>query len=103
MAGHRHGARRTSLRNDHGGKTAEGYVITVTDTQPPSPAGMSAGPGIHITLEGDNFSYKRVLSTPDGELEIVYSGIVSGDSFTGTGEIGGFSVPYNGVRLSKPD
>lgn len=74
-------------------KVAEGYVITVSDTQPPSPPGISAGSGIDIKLEGDTFPYKHIASTPDGEIEIVYTGDVNGDSFTGTGEIMGFGVP----------
>ena len=35
-----------------------------------------------------------------GPIEIVYKGTVAGDRFTGTGEIMGFAVPYNGVRLA---
>ncbi len=84
-------------------KAVEGYSIEVNDVQPPSPEGMSAGPGVDIALEGDSFSYKRVITTPQGPLEIIYKGTVSGDTFTGTGEITGFSVPYNGVRLKKAD
>jgi len=84
-------------------KVAEGYAITARDVEPPSADGTSAGPGIDIVIEGDTFSYKRLARTPQGDLEIVYKGTVSGDSFTGTGEIGGFSVPYNGVRTSSAD
>jgi len=29
---------------------------------------------------------------------LTYTGVVSGDKFTGTAEVGGFQVPYNGVR-----
>ena len=58
-----------------------------------------AGPGTEIVLEGDRFSYKRIISTPDGTLEITYTGIVSGDTFTGTVDLGGFAqAPYTGVR-----
>ena len=82
-------------------KTDQGYSIESSDVQPPSPEGMTAGPGVDIVLEGDTFAYKRVVTTPQGPLEIIYKGTVSGDSFTGSGEITGFSVPYNGVRLKK--
>ena len=84
-------------------KTDQGYSIESSDVQPPSPEGMSAGPGVDIVLEGDSFAYKRIVTTPQGPLEIIYKGTVSGDTFTGTGEITGFSVPYNGVRLKKAD
>jgi hypothetical protein len=81
-------------------KSADGYAIVGSDVQPPSPEGITAGPGIEIQLDGDAFAFKRVVKTPQGDLEIVYKGIVSGDTFTGTGEIQGFVVPYNGVRIA---
>lgn len=84
-------------------KTADGYALTVKDVEPSPPEGMTAGPGVDVKLDGDNFSYKRIVETVTGPLEIFYAGVVSGDSFTGTGEIQGFSVPYTGVRLSKPE
>jgi hypothetical protein len=80
-------------------RTSDGYTLTSKDVTPPSPEGMAAGPGVDIVIEGDRFAYKRIVATPQGDLEIVYKGTVSGDTFTGTGEIGGFSVPYNGVRV----
>jgi hypothetical protein len=46
------------------------------------PEGPEAGPGTDIVLDGDRYSYKRSVTTPDGTLEISYSGIVSGDTFT---------------------
>ena len=67
---------------------------------PPSPEGMVAGPGVDIVLEGDSFSYNRIVATAQGDLEIIYKGTVSGDTFTGTGEVAGFVVPYNGVRIA---
>ncbi len=81
-------------------KTADGYAIVGSDVQPPSPTGTTAGPGVDIEIDGDTFAFKRVVKTPQGELEIVYKGTVSGDTFTGTGEVMGFSVPYNGVRIA---
>jgi hypothetical protein len=82
-------------------KAGEGYSIEAKDVVPPPAEGMSAGPAVDIVLEGDSFAYKRVVTTPQGPLEIIYKGTVSGDTFTGTGEITGFSVPYNGVRLKE--
>ena len=81
-------------------RTADGYAIVGSDVQPPSPSGMEAGPGIDIAIEGDTFAFRRIVKTPQGDLEIIYKGTVSGDTFTGTGEIMGFVVPYNGVRIA---
>ena len=47
-------------------------------------------------LIGVSFSYKRSV----GDFVISYSGVVSGNTFTGTVELGEFKVPYNGVRAS---
>ena len=79
-------------------KGGDGFAIT-SKLVGQVPEGMpEAGPGIEIALDGDRFSYKRTI----GDLVITYSGLVSGDTFTGTVEIGGFGkVPYNGVRTKK--
>ena len=79
-------------------KTADGYAITAKLVGVPDGA-PTAGPGKDIVLDGDRFSYKRTIATPDGELVFTYSGVVSGDKFTGKAEVSGFDVPYNGVRL----
>jgi hypothetical protein len=84
-------------------KAGDGYAITARDLDPPSADGTSAGPGVDIVIEGDTFSYKRIARTPQGDIEIIYKGTVDGDSFTGTGEIGGFSVPYNGERIGSAE
>jgi hypothetical protein len=84
-------------------KTADGYSITATPVTELPPGQPNAGPGVEIELEGDSFSYKRVVSTAQADLEIVYSGVVSGDRFTGKADIGGFAVPYNGERVSPAD
>ena len=78
-------------------KTASGYAVTakLIGAAEGSP---TAGPGTDVVLDGDRFSYKRTIATPDGDVVLTYSGIVSGDKFTGTAEVGGFQVPYNGVR-----
>lgn len=61
-----------------------------------------AGPATDIVLDGDKFSYKRSV-TPDGTIVISYAGIVSGDTFTGTANLGGFEVPYTGVRIKSAE
>ena len=61
-----------------------------------------AGPGTDIVLDGDKFSYKR--TTPDGAIVITCTGIVKGDTFTGTVDLGGFAqAPYTGVRIKPRD
>jgi hypothetical protein len=50
-------------------------------------------------LNGNSFIYKRTLNVPGGAFVITYSGVVSGDTFTGEIDLGGLGkVPYNGVR-----
>jgi hypothetical protein len=81
-------------------KIDNSFAITVKRVGA-TPEGPEAGPGTDIVLDGNKFSYKRSLTTPDYTLVLTYSGIVSGDTFTGTVELGGAEVPYTGVRI-KP-
>ena len=78
-------------------KIAGGYAVTakLIGAQEGAP---TAGPGTDIVVDGDRFSYKRTIASPDGDVVLTYTGVVSGDKFTGTAEVGGFQVPYNGVR-----
>jgi hypothetical protein len=80
-------------------KTNDGYTITAKVVGAPEDM-PQAGPGTDIVINGDSFSYKRTLSTPQGDLVITYSGVVSGDTFTATAQIGDFKVPYTGVRVA---
>lgn len=83
-------------------KTDKGYAITVKLVQPPPEGIPEAGPGTDIALDGDKFSYNRSITTPDGTLVITYKGVVSGDAFTGTVDLGGFAqAPYTGVRVKR--
>jgi hypothetical protein len=82
-------------------KIDNGFAITAKRVGAP-PDGPEAGPGTDIVLDGDKFSYRRSVTTPDGTLVISYSGVVSGDTFTGTVDLGGLAqAPYTGVRI-KP-
>lgn len=80
-------------------KTDNGYAITAHLVVPNGTP--EAGPGMDIVLDGDHFSYKRTLTTPDGSLVITYSGTVSGDTFTGTVDLGFAQAPYTGVRRAR--
>ena len=83
-------------------KTAEGYTIKAKLVEPPPEGSPEAGPGTDIVLDGDKFSYKRILNTPEGSLVITYTGVVSGDTFTGTVNLGGFfECSYIGVRIKQ--
>jgi hypothetical protein len=83
-------------------KTNDGYAITAKLVEPVSEDMPEAGPGTDILLEGDKFSYKRTVTIPDGaSLTITYTGVVSGDKFTGTVDMGFAQAPYTGVRKSR--
>jgi hypothetical protein len=82
-------------------KTDSGYVVTATAVVHDPNGGPEAGPGTDIVLNGDNFSYKRTLTSPGGSLVITYAGVVSGDTFTGMADLGFAKFAYNGVRI-KP-
>jgi hypothetical protein len=84
-------------------KTADGYAITAKLVDPGPEGTPEAGPGTDIVLDGDRFSYKRAVITPEGTLEITYTGVVSGDTFTGTVDLGFAQAPYTGVRITEGD
>lgn len=81
-------------------KTEKGYAVTAKLIGVPEDTPM-AGPGTDIVLEGDRFSYKRSIPTPDGPVIFTYTGVVSGDRFTGTAGMAGFEVPYTGIRVTR--
>jgi hypothetical protein len=79
-------------------KAGNGFALTAKAAVPP-PEGVVVSPGVDIVLEGSKFSYKRTVTTPGGIIVISYTGVVSGDTFTGTAELGGTKIPYTGVRI----
>ena len=82
-------------------KTASGYTITAKLIGAPDGA-PEAGPGEEIVLDGDHFTFKRKLTMGGNTLVITYTGVVSGDTFTGTVELGALGkVPYTGVRIKQ--
>jgi hypothetical protein len=55
-----------------------------------------------FSWKGDKFSYKRTVTMPNGsQLTITYTGVVSGDRFTGTVDMGFAQAPYTGVRKKR--
>ena len=96
----------TASADTPGGKVSEtlnvvmaGDSVTITAKLVGVPEGTpEGGPATDIVLNGDRFSYKRSVG---GDLVITYTGVVSGDTFTGEAAIAGMKVPYNGVRTKK--
>ena len=82
-------------------RTDGAYAITAKPVVPAPEGSPEAGPGTDIVLDGDKFSYKRSVVTPEGTLVITYAGVVSGNIFTGTAQLAGFQVPYTGVRVKR--
>ena len=80
-------------------KTHDGYALTAKLVVPQPEGTPEAGPGTDIVVDGDKFSYKRTLTSPGGSLVITYTGVVSGDTFTGTADLGFAQVVYTGVRI----
>jgi hypothetical protein len=101
----------TATADAPGGKTSE--TLAVVKTQRgfavqaklvvPNPPGMpEAGAATEVVLNGDKFSYKRTVTLGGSDLVITYTGVVSGDTFTGTVDMGGYaSIPYTGVRNKR--
>ena len=50
-------------------------------------------------IEGDKFSFTTVMSTPNGDFKILYSGTVEGDTLKGSAEReGGQARPFEAKR-----
>jgi len=79
-----------------------GYTIDIKDVPlegappaPPSPPGAITD----VVVEGSTFSFKRKLTTPQGELTMTYTGNVDGDKMTAEADIGEFGkIPVTGTR-----
>ncbi len=66
---------------------ADGHTVTIEDG--PMPGAPADAPPMESTIsdvvvDGANFSFKRALNTPQGAMNLAYSGAVDGDSLTGT-------------------
>ena len=79
-----------------------GYTIDIKDVPlegappaPPSPPGAITD----VVVDGAKFSFKRKLTTPQGELTMTYTGTVDGDKMTAEADIGEFGkIPVTGTR-----
>ena len=59
----------------------------------------AAGAITDVVVNGSDFSFKRKLTTPQGEMNLAYKGKVEGDKLTAEADTGGFGViPVTGTR-----
>jgi hypothetical protein len=69
-----------------------------TEGAPPAPA-PAAGSITDVVVSGSDFSFKRKLTTPQGDMSLAYVGKVDGDKLTAQVDTGGFGViPVTGTR-----
>ena len=78
------------------------YTVDIKDVPiegappaPPSPPGVITD----VLVDGAKLSFKRKLTTPQGEMNFTYTGTVDGDKLTAevdTGEFG--KIPVTGTR-----
>lgn len=83
-------------------KSGDSYTITarLVSPQPEGAQSPEASPPANIKIEGNNFSYTRTLDFGGNKMEISYKGVVTGNTFTATAEVGGNAIPYTGVRAN---
>ena len=75
------------------------YTVQMTDVAaegapPAMPSAIS-----DVVVNGTDFSFKRKLTTPQGEMSLAYSGKVDGDKLTAEVDTGQFGkLPVTGTR-----
>jgi len=81
------------------------YTVEMQDVPPEGapPAegggGMTAGVITEVVVDGTNFSFKRKMTTPQGEMNLSYAGNVDGDNLTAEVDTGQFGkLPVTGTR-----
>jgi hypothetical protein len=78
------------------------YTIDIKDVPlegappaPPSPPGAVTD----VVVDGATFSFKRKLTTPQGDMTLSYTGAVDGDKMTAEVDTGQFGkIPVTGTR-----
>ena len=78
------------------------YTVDIKDVPiegappaPPSPPGAITD----VVVDGAKISFKRKLTTPQGEMTMTYTGTVEGDKLTAEADIGEFGkIPVTGTR-----
>ena len=80
------------------------YTVAMQDIAPEGGAGAGGGGAMPSTIsdvvvDGATFSFKRKLTTPQGEITLAYTGKVEGNNLTAQVDTGGFGVlPVTGTR-----
>lgn len=73
------------------------YIVTMEDVPV---EGMPAMEGSisDVVVDGTSFSFKRSLTSPQGPMELAYTGSVEGDSLTATVTSPMGAIPVTGTR-----
>jgi hypothetical protein len=99
------GVWETSLQTQGGVFTATmtfaeadgGYTVEIDDEPYPGYEPVENGIG-DIVVEGNSFSFKRTMNSPQGPFDISYSGTVEGDALTGEASSVYGPMPISGAR-----
>ncbi|GEM_PF-1636561 len=80
----------------------DGYTVEIVDVPGEGP-GAQAGPPMEsaisdVSVDGSTFSFKRSLTTPQGPMDLSYTGSVEGDALTATVASGFGDIPVTGTR-----
>jgi hypothetical protein len=80
------------------GEDAGAFVVNFEDPAMPDGSTMPSGAITDIVVDGAAFSFKRTLETPQGALELTYTGTVDGDAMTGVANSAFGPVAFTGTR-----
>jgi hypothetical protein len=75
-----------------------GYAVAFEDPAPPDGQPPMESTVSDVMVDGSTFSFKRMLTTPQGPFELSYSGTVDGDSLAGTASSSFGEIPITGTR-----
>ncbi|TIX51020.1 hypothetical protein [Alteraurantiacibacter aquimixticola] len=81
----------------------DGYTVTMVDQAPAGGAGAAPPPPMESTIsdvvvDGNSFSFKRSMTTPQGPMDLSYTGSVEGDALTAQVASDFGNIPVTGTR-----
>jgi hypothetical protein len=85
----------------------DAYTVAIKDVPMPAADGSAEaapppeGKVSDVVVNGSDFSFKRSLTTPQGEMDLAYKGKVSGDSLTGEANSDFGAIPITGTTPAK--
>ncbi len=87
-------------------ESADGYSVEIIDQAPAGGAQAGAPPQMEssisdVTVDGSTFSFKRSLDTPQGPMELSYTGSVDGDALTAQVGSSFGNIPVTGTRAEE--